>query len=60
MAKKNPTKASAESKKVGKLMTGTTVFNIPSTADRIGMKEKAKFRRNSRLEPTDVYFVRAE
>ena len=24
---------------------------------RIGMKVKAKFRRNSQLKPTDVYFV---
>ncbi|MFA6146672.1 MAG: Zn-ribbon domain-containing OB-fold protein [bacterium] len=27
---------------------------------RIGMKVKAKFRRNSQLKPTDVYFVPAE
>ncbi len=27
---------------------------------KIGMKVKAKFRRNSQLKPTDVYFVPAE
>jgi len=27
---------------------------------RIGMKVKAKFRRNSQLKPTDVYFVPSE
>jgi uncharacterized OB-fold protein len=27
---------------------------------KIGMKIKAKFRRNSQLKPTDVYFVPAE
>jgi uncharacterized OB-fold protein len=27
---------------------------------RIGMKVTAKFRRNSQLKPTDVYFVPAE
>ena len=27
---------------------------------KIGMEVKAKFRRNSQLKPTDVYFVPAE
>jgi len=38
MAKKNPTKAHAASKKVGELMTGTTVFNIPLPADLKALK----------------------
>ena len=38
MAKKNPTKASAASKKVEELMTGTTVFNIPLPADMKALK----------------------